>query len=131
MPPNQGFTDSDIASFRHETDRSLGEKRTGRLKHDDGPRIKRSDPNPRDARLSPVATVWLVRLSDELRPLALCDRYPRIANRLAICWEDPQLTALVFRELLEDRRGNRRGFPPDVKRELITLRDHMRRWTLT
>ena len=118
---NQGFSDTDIAAYRHESDRGRDLRLPRRLKHDDSGRLLRSPPNPRDARLSDLALVWLHRLQADLRPLTLCEQFPRIANRLALCWDDHALTAKVFEELMADRRGNRRGFPADVKRELHEL----------
>jgi hypothetical protein len=46
-----------------------------------------------------------------------------VANRLALCWGDPVLTERLFRDLLNPRRGMhlRKGFPPLVQRELLTL----------
>ena len=119
---NLGFSDTDIAAYRHESDRDHVRLAPRRLKQDDGGRLLRSPPNPRDARLSDLALVWLHRLQADLRPLTLCEQFPRIANRLALCWDDRILTERVFDDLMEDRRGNRRGFPADVKRELLALR---------
>jgi hypothetical protein len=86
-----------------------------------GHQLLRSPPNPRDKKLSDLAQVWADRLPAAHRPLSLCLQYPRIANRLALCWADQALTEMVFSELLEDRRGNRRGFPAAVREELLTL----------
>jgi hypothetical protein len=52
----------------------------------------------------------------------LPERYPRVANRLALCWSDKVLTRRLFEELLTDQRGGRRGFPPPVRDELLRLR---------
>jgi hypothetical protein len=84
---------------------------------------RRAPANPRDAKLSKLATNWCVRFDAEMRPVNLCRRYPRVANRLALCWEDSALTARIFQDLLVDRRGGRRGFPPEVQRELLALRE--------
>jgi hypothetical protein len=84
---------------------------------------RRAPANPRDAKLSKLATNWCVRFDAEMRPVNLCRRYPRVANRLALCWEDSALTARIFQDLLVDRRGSRRGFPPEVQRELLALRE--------
>jgi hypothetical protein len=86
-----------------------------------GYQLLRSPPNPRDKQLSDLAKVWVDRLPAAHRPLSLCLQYPRIANRIALCWADQALTEMVFSELLQDRRGNRRGFPAAVNQELLTL----------
>jgi len=121
MPPHQGFTDSDIAFFRHETDRSSGQKKPPGPMLEEARRLLRSKPNPRDASMSEMTVVWLLRLPEHIRPLALCEQFPRIANRIALCWDDPKLTAIVLQELLTDRRGNRRGYTAEVKSELQVL----------
>jgi hypothetical protein len=67
---------------------------------------------------------WLASLPANARPLALATRYPRIANRIAHEWKEPSACHRDFDDLVYDTRGNRRGFPPDVHRELLTLRDY-------
>jgi len=48
--------------------------------------------------------------------------YPRIANRLALACNDPQAIRDVLNDVLIDRRGGRRGFPPSVLSELLKFR---------
>lgn len=91
-------------------------------------RQRRSPPSPQDQELSRVSLAWLDLLPARVQPLALCTRYPRIANRLAVCWADPVLTDLVLDDLLIDRRGGRQGFPAAVLADLLMLRElHERR----
>ena len=40
--------------------------------------------------------------------------YGRIANLIASSWDDRDATYRYFDELLQDRRGNRKGFPPTL-----------------
>ena len=92
--------------------------------------MKASLRDPMDAQapaLSSVADAWAMALPPALRPVQLCSRYPRVANRLALCWPDLGLTMKLFDDLFIDRRGGRRGFPPDVKAELTKLRDRASR----
>ena len=84
--------------------------------------MRRGPPNPRDTALSGFASAWADALPEALRPHALCSRYPRIANRLALCWADPSLTERFFAGLLKDNRGGRAGFARDVADELGRLR---------
>lgn len=84
-------------------------------------KLKRDPPRPHDMRLSPLAVQWFEALPATLKPAALCERFPRIANRLSIAWKDATLAALLLAELLEDRRGGRKGFPLEVRVELIRL----------
>jgi len=65
---------------------------------------------------------WIAGLPREVRPLALLQRFPRIANTLARAWTDPPAFRDYMFELLIDRRRGRQGFPPLVQRELLTLR---------
>ena len=71
--------------------------------------------------LSSTATTWLQSLPPALRPHELCRTYPRLANRLALCWNELPLIEAVFNELLVDRRGGRIGFPVPVAAELLRL----------
>ena len=71
--------------------------------------------------LSSPAQAWLRELPAALRPHHLCGAYPRVANRIALCWNDLTLVDVVFNELLLDRRGGRTGFPSAVAAELLRL----------
>ena len=42
-------------------------------------------------------------------------------TRFATSWNDKAGVALVFDDLLADRRGTRRGFPPAVEENLLAL----------
>lgn len=48
--------------------------------------------------------------------------YPRVVNRLALCWNDAALTDRLLDDLLIGRRGKRKGFPGPVAEELLRLR---------
>lgn len=77
-----------------------------------------------DRALSSHAFAWLKALPDSVRPDVLAARHPRVVNRIALCWNDPELTARLFDELLLDKRGKRRGFAPAVAEDLMRLRVH-------
>jgi hypothetical protein len=66
---------------------------------------------------------WLQKLPARRRPLRLCMAYPRVANRIAWVWADAQVSAQVLTDLLEDRRGGRQGFAPNITRELRRLQE--------
>jgi len=74
--------------------------------------------------LLPATIEWLKSLPVLVRPTALEIQYPRIANLLAAQWKNATACRAYFDDLLTDRRGNRRGFPADVRRALITLREY-------
>lgn len=83
----------------------------------------RRPPRRTDEVLTATAHVWLRALPPRRRPMVLCLRFPRVANRLAWVWSDAELSAQTFDDLLTDRRGGRKGFPPQVLAELKRLRD--------
>lgn len=78
---------------------------------------------PQDQVLSLLSVDWLQSLPGELRPAILARRYPRIVNRLSLCWGDRCLVAKVFESLLEDKRPGRRGFASEILVELRELRE--------
>lgn len=71
--------------------------------------------------LLPTTLAWLAKLPELVRPDNLLEYYPRLVNRLAASWCDPASLALVFNDLLVDRRGGRQGFPPSVQADLTAL----------
>ena len=77
---------------------------------------------PQDQVLSAITRRWQAALTDRHRPDHLCAMYPRVANRLALCWDDASLASKVLDELVVDKRRGRIGFPPAVSQELIQLR---------
>jgi hypothetical protein len=64
-----------------------------------------------------------------IRPIQLQEQFPRIANELPMRWHNAHGIHAYLSELLEDRRGNRRGFPPLVVEELQALRRFIERRT--
>lgn len=76
---------------------------------------------PCEEMLLPTAT-WYERLPLTVQPRGLREHFPRIANGLAAAWHDRDATLHYFDDLLSDRRGGRRGFPPDVLEELQRLK---------
>jgi hypothetical protein len=70
----------------------------------------------------PTTFKWLARLPPSVQPLALFRRYPRIANLMGGTWDDPRSFRPYLDDLLTDRRGNRKGFPREILRELLALR---------
>lgn len=82
---------------------------------------RRRKPLPTDRALLGSTIDWMLNLPPSLRPRELCDRYPRAANALAAAWLGNERGA-VLDGLLTDRRGHRKGFPPEVRSELEALR---------
>jgi hypothetical protein len=65
---------------------------------------------------------WSASLPRAIRPLALMNRFPRLANLVAASWKEPLSFRACLDDLLTDRRGGRQGLPPDVREELDNLR---------
>ena len=74
-----------------------------------------------DKRLSDEATQWMRQLPDFVCPRLLCDRHPRIANRLAALWWDAHACQRYLDSLILDIRGGRTGFVPAIRAELVKL----------
>lgn len=81
----------------------------------------RRPPRDSDMALTGTTRQWLRQLPARRRPLRLCESFPWVANRLAWCWRDPEMSTAVLNDLLQDRRGGRKGFPASVVRELQRL----------
>jgi hypothetical protein len=67
---------------------------------------------------------WVQRLPLSVKPTALPRQYARIANVIAATWDDPNSFGSYVDRLFRNDRGNRKGFPPDVLRELQALREY-------
>jgi len=91
------------------------------MRGDDSDWLSRRKARPYDRVLATTAA-WCSLLPPALQPNALCARYPRIANGLAIGWGDRDATMRYFGDLLTDRRGGRKGFPAEVLEELQSLK---------
>lgn len=83
----------------------------------------RRAPRECDRAITGTTRHWLRRLPARRRPLRLCTDFPRVANRIAWCWNDRHLSEQLLEDLLVDRRGGRQGFPLPVVRELQRLRE--------
>ena len=87
----------------------------------DGKHLRRAEPA---STLVPSTWKWVEGLPPNVRPSALLRQYPRIANLIAVAWGDKESFDTYTESLLTDKRGNRRGFPPEVLKELMALRDY-------
>ena len=85
---------------------------------------RRRKATPSDKALAGIAIDWLLALPSDVRPKALCDRFPRIANKIAAHWGDHAGAAAALQYLLTDERGGRRGFGLEVEVELRRLLRH-------
>jgi hypothetical protein len=87
----------------------------------------RSPPSQFDLGLLPLTEEWMASLPRRVQPHQLASKHRRLTNRLALCWNDPDLTERVLDELIIDKRGGRMGFSAPVAAELLALREHLAR----
>ena len=73
----------------------------------------------------PATMKWMARLPAGVRPYTLLRQFPRVANALAIASRDDGALNDCLYDLLVDRRGHRKGFPPEVTSELLVLRKYL------
>ncbi len=73
--------------------------------------------------LLPVTEKWFDAFPADKAPCALASQYPRICNLIAVHWNDMRGAPELFEDLLTDRRGGRAGFPPAVRRDLISVQE--------
>jgi len=64
---------------------------------------------------------WIESLPRRVRPTALLRQFARIANLIAATWANLEYFETYMESLLTDKRGNRKGFPPEVLAELDAL----------
>jgi hypothetical protein len=83
--------------------------------------LRRAEPA---SRLLPIGREWFASLPADVQPKSLAVQYPRIVNVLAVEWTNPSTCRTYLINLLADRRGTRKGFPPEVQRDLVILRDY-------
>lgn len=80
--------------------------------------------DPEDVLLHDRTFKWLATLPVSLRPMSAARQYPRVVNRIGDLWGHCEYTRAYFQSLLIDRRKGRKGFPADVKQELVTLQQY-------
>ena len=73
--------------------------------------------------LLPLTEKWFDAFPADRAPCALASQYPRICNLIAVHWNDLRGAPELFEDLLTDRRGGRAGFPPAVRRDLISVQE--------
>jgi hypothetical protein len=64
---------------------------------------------------------WLRSIPNGVHPKQLCRHYPRIANRIAVNWQHLHVVDRMLTDLMVDKRGDRKGFPPRIRKEIERL----------
>ena len=85
---------------------------------------KRAPPVLTDRVLVSGAMQWVMSLPPSVRPAKLSVRYPRIVNALAHNSLNPDRYATLLDGMINDRREGRKGFPPEIRAELLRLEEH-------
>jgi hypothetical protein len=70
-------------------------------------------------KMHPVIAEYFEKKPD-LYPAALESKYSRVFNKIIAMWGTQQLEE-HFNDLIVDKRGGRKGFPPDVAADIILL----------
>ena len=123
-PPELGALNFELTDFddaRHALDElppGVGTVRTLEPGYWDSRRRK---PQVTDRALTGAAIDWMLALPPDLRPKALCERFPRVANALATVWPDRAGRHAAIERLVNDERGQRAGFPHAIRMEIETL----------
>ena len=82
---------------------------------------RRAPSRQENTELQGYAFKWMARLPGRVRPLQVGRQYPRIANRLAMIWADPQIAEIYFKDLIAPKREGRQGFPEEIISEINRL----------
>jgi hypothetical protein len=80
--------------------------------------------NAKDASLHERTFKWLATLPRSIRPMTTARQYSRIVNRIGDLWGNCEYTRLYLQSLLLDRRGGRKGLPPNVRQEIEVLQQY-------
>jgi hypothetical protein len=119
-----GLPSSDIYAPRAKRETPAPSQATpphGALPKEDYKRLRKAAPASEPL---PRTLEWSASLPSNVQPTALLRHYARIANVIAALWRDPKSLRNYMDCLFTGDRGNRQGFPPDVLRELLALREY-------
>lgn len=121
------FETTDFASARRALDELPAGLEAARQLRQPSWDSRRRPAQPTDHAIHGRTVDWILELAPNARPDRLAAAIPRIANALAERWSNPEAAAEYVSDLLIDRRGGRRGFPPEIKKELVMLHLVLRR----
>jgi len=62
---------------------------------------------------------------DDLYPHLLEERFPRVFNKLIELYQTPHIEIYLQDLMMDNRAGNREGFPPDAAMEIIRLSNYL------
>jgi hypothetical protein len=67
----------------------------------------------------------LLNGDEYLYPHLLEERFPRVFNKLLELWQTPHIEIYLQDLMMDNRAGNREGFPPDAAMEIIHLSNYL------
>ena len=67
----------------------------------------------------------LLNGDEDLYPHLLEERFPRVFNKLLELWLTPHIELYLQDLMMDNRAGNREGFPPDAAMEIIRLSNYL------
>ena len=110
------FEKVSVSELRKELDREKKAVEISKRATERAPQAK--------AVLTDEAARWMASLPAHVRPFALAQKFPRIANSIADLWRRVARCEEYLDTLVVDLRGDRTGFPLDVAKELNALRSY-------
>jgi hypothetical protein len=84
-------------------------------------RRKDYKPTAADRMLAGATIDWLIALPVDVRPKALCERFPHVANRIASEWSRAAQATQSLTTLAADARWGSTGYPAQVQAELVRM----------
>jgi hypothetical protein len=75
-----------------------------------------------DLKLKPDTLAWMRQLPKDLMPVFTATAFPRVLNRIAGAWYSHDELEVIWEDIFQNNRRNRRGFPLNVRNELNALR---------
>ena len=82
-----------------------------------------SDISENNKRANAAKLRKLIEGYEQSFPSQLTDRFPNILEKFVSLWEKPVEAGEYFEQLLVTQREGRQGFPPDVHKEIFSLRE--------
>jgi hypothetical protein len=61
----------------------------------------------------------------DIYPHVLEEKFPRVFNKMMELWDTPHIEAFLRDLMMDNRAGNRQGFPPEAASEIIKLGDFL------
>jgi ankyrin repeat protein len=67
----------------------------------------------------------LLNRREDIYPYLLEEKFPRVFNKLLELWDTEHIDVFLQDLMMDNRAGNRQGFPPDAAMEIIRLSNYL------